>query len=126
MAENHGQRRRAADDAIDALNAQVHDYCVKADNDRHTMLKLLDEHGTELKEHGAQIKCLAIGFKQFEPQLQEALNRRKFWGKFWEERRVELITYGVKGGFITLVGLVMYALAGKFTEFVRKAVSAVT
>jgi uncharacterized coiled-coil protein SlyX len=125
VSEDHRQRRRASDEAIDDLNRQVHDYCQQAEKARAVMMTMLDEHGKDIKKHGAQIECLAQGFKKFEPQLKEAMERRKWWSKFWEERRSELITYGVKGSFITLVGLVVYALAGKFTEFVRKALATV-
>jgi len=70
----------------------------------------------------AQNKCLGQHFYKYKPQLEEGLNSRKWWSKFWEDRRQELITYTVRGGGIALLGLVVYALSNKFITWVRSSI----
>lgn len=81
------------------------------------------ETGDAVKLNTAQIKCLADHFIKYKPQLEEGLIRRKWWEKFWEERRQELITYAVKGGAATLFGLVVFALWTKFTAALQRIFS---
>ena len=79
--------------------------------------------GDEVRECNSKIKCLADHFIKYKPQLEEGLVRRKWWAQFWEERRQELITYSVRGGALTLCGLVVYAVSSKAIAWIKSVVS---
>lgn len=110
------QRRREDDMSVELLSKKFDEFASESRSWRVDMQKAVDGNSSE-------IKCLATHFMKYKPQLEEGLTRRKFWVDFWEERRKELITYTVKGGALTLFGLVAYALAGKAQEFIKSAVA---
>jgi hypothetical protein len=112
------QQRRADDVSMQILTEKFDKFATESAVWREQL-------GREVKSNSAQIKCLADHFYKYKPQLEEGLTRRKWWQRFWEERRQELITYSVRGGAIALCGLVIYALSNKFVTWIRNALNGV-
>jgi hypothetical protein len=79
-----------------------------------------------LEEHGTQIRCLASSFKKHEPQLIKALNRRKWWGEFWDKTQMDLMGMGVKAGVVGLLALIWFAVSEKIIGAVIKATKSLT
>lgn len=115
MSENRRRDDMSVQQILDTLN----DFIQETRKYRTENDDVLKGQNTLLEEHGTQIKCLAVSFKKHEPQLIRALNRRLWWGEFWDRTQKDLMGLGVKAGLIGLLGLIWFALSEKAIRFIK-------
>ncbi len=117
------QNRRSDDMSIQLLLEKFDNFETKSEERHRESMAWRETTIGAIRTNSAEIRCLSQHFSKYKPQLEEGLNRRKWWREFWEARRQEIITNAVRGGFLTLCGLVIYALSSKFIAWVRSVVS---
>lgn len=100
------QKRRSADGDIAELVRLVSDSIVEANRQRGILQAIIEQQGKEIKSQGNQIRCLASGFKKFEPYLTEKMMERKDNAQFihdkkalWKGRIFDVFVVAVVGSF---------------------------
>jgi hypothetical protein len=109
------QSRRADDMSVQLLDQKLDKFFKESTLWRKEM-------GDEVKECKAQIKCLADHFIKYKPQLESARNRKMKWADFWEKRKDEALTAGVRAGFLLFIGSLFYWASDKVVAWIRTVI----
>lgn len=110
---NEAPKRRSDDKRIDSLIQAVDDHITETRRWR-----------CDLKKELSQVRVEVSEFKKFGPMLQEALDRRNWFAKRWDEAKSELVKRGIQASVFATFAFLSWAIWHKFQNAVVAIIGA--